>query len=75
MAMAAMVAATTKSLLTSIALVAETVKPSLIVPTLISASISYFLTWDKSLYNNQITTRGDFLDVCFNHHRRATRVD
>lgn len=75
MAMAAMVAATSKSLLTSVVLVAETVGPGLIVPSMISASISYFLTWGESFYKNQITTRelrGDIISVCLDYYRRAT---
>jgi H+/Cl- antiporter ClcA len=52
--MAAMLAATSKSLLTSIALVAETVGPSFIILTVVSAAISYFITGSKSFYKSQL---------------------
>lgn len=58
-AMAAMLAATTKSLLTSIALVAETVGPSFIILTVVSAAISYFFTGSKSFYKSQLTRKSD----------------
>jgi CIC family chloride channel protein len=56
-AMAAMLAATSKSLLTSIALVAETVGPSFIILTVVSAAISYFITGSKSFYKSQLTRK------------------
>lgn len=56
-AMAAMLAATNKSLLTSIALVAETVGSSSIIFTVVSAAVSYFLTGRRSLYKSQILSR------------------
>ena len=59
LAMSAMLAATSKSLLTSIALVAETVGPSFIIPTVVSASISYFFTGSRSFYKSQLTRRSD----------------
>ncbi|MGQ9550839.1 MAG: chloride channel protein [Candidatus Bathycorpusculaceae bacterium] len=58
-AMAAMLAATSKSLLTSITLVAETVGPSFIIPTVVSAAISYFFTGSKSFYKSQLTRKSD----------------
>jgi CIC family chloride channel protein len=58
-AMAAMLAATSKSLLTSIALVAETVGPSFIILTVVSAAISYFFTGSKSFYKSQLTRKSD----------------
>lgn len=57
--MAAVLAATSKSLLTSITLVAETVGPSFIIFTVISATISYFLTGNRSLYRSQHIRRTD----------------
>ena len=59
LAMSAMLAATSKSLLTSIALVAETVGPSFIILTVVSASISYFFTGSKSFYKSQLTRKSD----------------
>ncbi|MGQ9530928.1 MAG: chloride channel protein [Candidatus Bathycorpusculaceae bacterium] len=56
-AMAAMLAATSKSFLTSIALVAETVGSSFIILTVVSAAISYFITGKKSFYKSQLTRR------------------
>lgn len=56
-AMAAMLAATNKCLLTSIALVAETVGPGSIIFTVVSASLSYFLTGKRSFYKSQILKR------------------
>ena len=58
-AMAAMLAATSKSLLTSITLVAETVGPSFIILTVVSAAISYFFTGSKSFYKSQLTRKSD----------------
>lgn len=58
-AMAAMVAATSKSLLTSITLVAETVGPSFIILTVVSAAISYFFTGSKSFYKSQLTRKSE----------------
>lgn len=58
-AMAAMLAATSKSLLTSITLVAETVGPSFIILTVVSAAISYFFTRSKSFYKSQLTRKSD----------------
>lgn len=49
--MAAMVAAANKTLFTSIAFVAETCGPSSIVPTMIAASISYFVSGKASFYD------------------------
>jgi len=46
-------------LLTSIALVAETVGPSFIILTMISASISYLLTGSESFYKSQLTRKSD----------------
>jgi len=59
LAMTAVLAAANKTLLTSIALVAETLGPSFIVPTVVSATISYFLTGDASLYKSQLLNRGE----------------
>jgi CIC family chloride channel protein len=52
--MAALIAATNKTLLTSIAFVAETIGPSSIIPTTIAASISYLITGVNSFYENQL---------------------
>ncbi|MEM3638801.1 MAG: chloride channel protein, partial [Candidatus Micrarchaeaceae archaeon] len=57
LSMAAVLAATSKSLLTSITLVAETMGPSFIVPTVISAVASYFLTGSRSLYKSQLVNK------------------
>ncbi|MGC8940124.1 MAG: chloride channel protein, partial [Candidatus Bathyarchaeia archaeon] len=57
LAMAAMVAATSKSLLTSITLVAETMGPSFIIPTVVSAAVSYFLTGSRSFYKSQLLNK------------------
>ena len=57
LAMAAMVAATSKSLLTSITLVAETMGPGFIIPTVVSAAVSYFLTGSKSFYKSQLLNK------------------
>ncbi|MEM3451548.1 MAG: chloride channel protein [Nitrososphaerales archaeon] len=57
LSMAAVLAATSKSLLTSITLVAETMNPSFIVPTVISAVVSYFLTGSRSLYKSQLVNK------------------
>jgi len=57
LAMAAVLAATSKSLLTSIALVAETVGPSFIIPTVVSAAVSYFLTGNRSFYKGQLLNK------------------
>ena len=54
LAMAAVLAATSKTLLTSITLVAETVGPSFIIPTVVSAAVSYFLTGNRSFYRSQL---------------------
>jgi len=57
LAMAAAVAATSKSLLTSITLVAETMGPNFIIPTVVSAAVSYFLTGSKSFYKSQLLNK------------------
>lgn len=57
LAMAAVLAATSKSLLTSITLVAETMGPSFIIPTVVSAAVSYFLTGTRSLYWSQLLNK------------------
>ena len=57
LAMAAVTAATSKSLLTSITLVAETMGPNFIIPTVVSAAISYFLTGNKSFYKSQLVNK------------------
>jgi CIC family chloride channel protein len=57
LAMAAVLAATSKSLLTSITLVAETMGPSFIIPTVVSAAVSYFLTGSKSFYKSQLVNK------------------
>ncbi|MEM4445156.1 MAG: chloride channel protein [Thermofilum sp.] len=57
LSMAAVLAATNKSLLTSIALVAETMGSSFIIPTLISAAVSYFLTGNRSFYRSQLVDK------------------
>jgi CIC family chloride channel protein len=54
LAMAALLAATSKTLLASVTLVAETIGPSFIIPTVISAALSYFITGNISLYRNQL---------------------
>ncbi|MCR8454364.1 MAG: chloride channel protein [Crenarchaeota archaeon] len=57
LSMAAVLAATSKSLLTSVALVAETMGPSFIIPTIVSATLSYFLTGSKSFYRSQLVNK------------------
>lgn len=57
--MAAVMAATNKTLLTSIALVSETMGPSYIIPTVISASVSYFLTGNRSFYRSQLESKSN----------------
>ena len=57
LAMAAMLAAMSKSLLTSITLVAETVGPSFIIFTVFSAAVSYFLTGNRSFYKSQLLNK------------------
>jgi CIC family chloride channel protein len=57
LAMAAVTAATSKSLLTSITLVAETMGPNFIIPTVVSAAVSYFLTGNKSFYKSQLVNK------------------
>jgi len=57
LAMAAVVAATSKSLLTSITLVAETMGPGFIIPTVVSAAVSYFLTGSRSFYKSQLVNK------------------
>lgn len=74
LAMSAMLAATSKSLLTSIALVAETVGPSFIVLTVVSASISYFITGGKSFYKSQLMRKSDSnlaLHMDIQKHKKA----
>jgi len=56
-AMGSIVAAATKSLLTGIAFVAETVGAGPIMFTVLSASISYFLTGKKSFYESQLNKK------------------
>jgi len=51
-AMAAVLAATNKTLLTSVVFVAETTGPSLIIPTLIAAATSYFASGSLSFYRD-----------------------
>jgi len=53
-AMAAMIATTNKTLLTSIAFVAETCGPSSIIPTTIAACISYVISGNWSFYEAQL---------------------
>jgi len=55
--MAAVLAATNKTLLTSITLVAETVGPSFIIPTVVSAAVSYLLTGNRSFYRSQLLNK------------------
>jgi len=57
LAMAVVLAATSKSLLTSITLVAGTVGPGFIIPTVVSAAVSYFLTGDRSFYKSQLLNK------------------
>jgi CIC family chloride channel protein len=59
LAMAAVLAAANKTLLTSIALVAETIGPSFIVPTVVSAAVGYFLTGSASFYKSQLLSRNE----------------
>jgi CIC family chloride channel protein len=51
---AAMIAATNKTLLTSIAFVAETLGPSSIIPTVIAASTSYITSGRSCFYESQL---------------------
>ena len=74
--MAAMLAATSKSLLTSIALVAETVGPSFIIFTVIPAAISYFLTGNRPFYKSQRSQRVEptsFNDSLYRYSSRANK--
>jgi CIC family chloride channel protein len=57
LAMAAVLAAANKTLLMAIMLVAETMGPGFIIPTAISAAVSYFLTGDRSFYKGQLLDR------------------
>ena len=57
LAMTAVLAAANKTLLTSIALVAETLGPSFIVPTVVSATISYSFTGGASFYEGQLLNK------------------
>ncbi|MEM1915639.1 MAG: chloride channel protein [Candidatus Nezhaarchaeales archaeon] len=57
LSMAAVLAATSKSLLTSIALVAETMGSSFIIPAIVSAAVSYFLTGSRSFYRSQLVNK------------------
>jgi CIC family chloride channel protein len=59
LAMAAMLAAANKTFLTSIALVAETIGPGLIIPTVISAAVGYFITGSISLYKSQLLSKNE----------------
>lgn len=63
LAMAAVVAATSKSLLTSITLVAETMGPGFIIPTVVSAAVSYFLTGSRSFYKSQLLNKLSKQDI------------
>ena len=56
-AMGSIVAATTKSLLTGIVFVAETVGAGPVMFTVLSASISYFLTGKYSFYESQLNKK------------------
>lgn len=56
-AMAAVIAATNKTLLTSIAFVAETCGPSSIISATIAACISYVASGSLSLYENQLVSK------------------
>jgi CIC family chloride channel protein len=59
LAMAAVLAAANRTLLTSIALVAEAIGPSFIVPTVVSAAVSYFLTGSASFYKSQLLSKSE----------------
>ena len=48
----AMIASTNKTLLTSVAFVAETSGPASIIPTLVAAAISYFVSYNISFYSD-----------------------
>ena len=54
---AALMAASSKTLLTSVAFVAETCGPSSIIPTLIAACVSFFASGWISFYENQLMDR------------------
>jgi CIC family chloride channel protein len=76
LAMAAMLAATSKSLLTSIMLVAETVGPSFIIPTVFSAAVSYFLTGNRSFYKSQLLNKTSLSSsIKIKDATVATRID
>ncbi|MEM0252956.1 MAG: chloride channel protein [Candidatus Bathyarchaeia archaeon] len=64
LSMAAVLAATSKSLLTSITLVAETMGPSFIIPTVVSAAVSYFLTGSRSFYRSQLVNKLSKQGMC-----------
>ena len=56
-AMAATIAAANKTLMTSVAFVAETIGSSSVILSVISASISYFISGNRSLYSNQLVSK------------------
>jgi CIC family chloride channel protein len=59
LAMAALLAATSKTLLASVTLVAETIGSNFIIPTLISAALSYFITGNVSFYRKQLLNKSE----------------
>ncbi len=63
LAIAAVVAATSRSLLTGITLVAETMGPGFIIPTVVSAAVSYFLTGTRFFYKSQLLNKLSKQDV------------
>ncbi|RLE81066.1 MAG: hypothetical protein DRJ51_04590 [Thermoprotei archaeon] len=52
--MAAVLAATNKTLFTSVAFTAETAGPATVITTMIAASVSYFFSGNESFYENQL---------------------
>ena len=56
-AMASMLAATHNTLLTSVALVAETLGPASILPAMVASTISYIMTIKWSMYEQQLPRR------------------
>jgi len=56
-AIAAVMAASNKTLLTSVAFVAETCGPSSIIPALIAACVSFFTSGRYSFYENQLLAK------------------
>ncbi|MEM0379078.1 MAG: chloride channel protein [Thermosphaera sp.] len=70
-AIAGIFAGVNNTFLTSVALVAEVFGPGMLLPTLISSSISYMLTLPWTVHKYQIPTRWD---IFRNHERLPTQT-